>query len=61
MTKSQMESGWRRLVAAALLLAGLLCCPGLVKTEGMCMCVIHHGRLLVTQPVFPITERAQTS
>ncbi|MPC13263.1 hypothetical protein E2C01_005989 [Portunus trituberculatus] len=25
------------------------------------MCVIHLGRLLVTQPVFPITERAQSS
>ncbi|MPC59791.1 hypothetical protein E2C01_053819 [Portunus trituberculatus] len=24
-------------------------------------CVIHHGRLLVTQLVFPITERAQSS
>ncbi|MPC91223.1 hypothetical protein E2C01_086247 [Portunus trituberculatus] len=24
-------------------------------------CVIHLGRLLVTQPVFPITERAQSS
>ncbi|MPC98609.1 hypothetical protein E2C01_093983 [Portunus trituberculatus] len=23
--------------------------------------VIHNGRLLVTQPVFPITERAQSS
>ncbi|MPC83943.1 hypothetical protein E2C01_078666 [Portunus trituberculatus] len=25
------------------------------------LCVIHLGRLLVTQPVFPLTERAQSS